>query len=31
VDDRLRSLLDARLIATLATTDAGGAIYLSAV
>jgi PPOX class probable F420-dependent enzyme len=31
VDDRLRSVLDARLIAALATTDADGAISLSAV
>jgi PPOX class probable F420-dependent enzyme len=31
VDDRLRSLLDARLIATLATSEANGSIYLSSV
>jgi PPOX class probable F420-dependent enzyme len=31
VDDRLLSLLDARMIATLATTNADGSAYLSAV
>ena len=31
MDDRLRSLLEARLIATLGTTEPDGSIYLSAV
>jgi PPOX class probable F420-dependent enzyme len=31
VDDRLLALLDARLIATLATTNEDGSVYLSAV